>query len=73
MKCSCPATLESSKILGFWSTFHPLTSGSLMHTVPYLNYTPITSSSNRFTLSNLNDLNTYGDHVYLTSDDVIGV
>lgn len=40
-----------------------------MHTVPYLNYTPISSSANRFTLSNLNDLNGYGDHVYLTSDD----
>lgn len=41
----------------------------LMHTRPYLNYTPITSKRNRPHLSNLADLNKYGEHVYLTSDD----
>lgn len=40
-----------------------------MHTTPYLNYTPMTSASNRFSLDNLNDLNSFGDHVYLTSND----
>jgi hypothetical protein len=48
-----------------WVTRAP----SLIHTTPQLNYTPITSSSNHPLLSNLDDLNKFGDHVYLTSDD----
>ncbi|KAF8534509.1 hypothetical protein BDD12DRAFT_756105, partial [Trichophaea hybrida] len=42
----------------------------LMHTTPYLNYTPITShTAQHLRLSNLDDLNEFGKHVYLTSDD----
>jgi len=41
-----------------------------MHTTPYLNYTPITPrTAHHLRLSNLDDLNEFGKHVYLTSDD----
>ncbi|KAL8708390.1 MAG: hypothetical protein Q9220_006680, partial [cf. Caloplaca sp. 1 TL-2023] len=43
----------------------------LQHVTPYLNYTPIRSSSHELNLSNLDQLNEYtnGRFVYLTSDD----
>ena len=41
-----------------------------MHTTPHLNYTPITSPlAHNLQLSNLDALNAWGRHVYLTSND----
>lgn len=42
---------------------------SLRHTIPYLNYSPITSYNNHQSLKNLAELNQFGTNVYLTSDD----
>jgi len=41
----------------------------LEHTIPYLNYTPLTSLHTRQSLTSLSHLNRFGPHVYLTSDD----
>ncbi|KAH0613572.1 uncharacterized protein H6S33_005458 [Morchella sextelata] len=41
----------------------------LRHTIPYLNYSPITSYNNHQSLKNLAELNQFGTNVYLTSDD----
>jgi len=42
---------------------------SLLHTTPFLNYTPVASPAGHATLWNLDEYNKFGDHVYLTSDD----
>ncbi|KAH7392376.1 vacuolar sorting-associated protein-like protein [Phaeosphaeria sp. MPI-PUGE-AT-0046c] len=41
----------------------------LIHTTPHLDYTPIQATSDHPDLKNLNDLNKWGPHVYLQSDD----
>ena len=41
----------------------------LLHTTPYLNYTPAQAESDHEELSNLDHLNKWGRYVYLTSDD----
>ncbi|PWW75885.1 hypothetical protein C7212DRAFT_280421 [Tuber magnatum] len=41
----------------------------LEHTIPYLNYTPLTPLNTRQSLTSLSHLNRFGPHVYLTSDD----
>lgn len=41
----------------------------LLHTSPYLNYTPLEDVRSRRNLSNLDDLNKYKRDMYLTSDD----
>lgn len=45
----------------------------LLHTTPYLNYTPARAQYDHEKLSTLDDLNKWGHHVYLTSNDnVVG-
>lgn len=70
-KSSCRVILENSRSLDNFRLQHLLTHShpSLRHTIPYLNYSPITSFNNHQTLTNLNSLNQFGLHVYLTSDD----
>jgi hypothetical protein len=41
----------------------------LIHTTPHLNYTPLQASSDHPNLTNLNELNRWGFHVFLQSDD----
>lgn len=41
----------------------------LVHTSPYQNYTLIRNMENDRTLQNLDELNTYGQHTYLQSED----
>ena len=41
----------------------------LLHTTPYLNYTPARAQSDHETLSTLDDLNKWGHYAYLTSND----
>ncbi|KAF2640396.1 hypothetical protein P280DRAFT_401741 [Massarina eburnea CBS 473.64] len=41
----------------------------LWHTTPHLNYTPLQAVDDHPTLNNLGKLNSWGRHVYLTSDD----
>ena len=41
----------------------------LLHTTPYLNYTPAQAESDHAKLRNLDDLNEWGQYVYLTSND----
>jgi hypothetical protein len=41
----------------------------LIHTTPHLNYTPLQAESDHPNLTNLNELNQWGRHVFLHSDD----
>jgi len=43
--------------------------GHLLHTTPYLNYTPLQAESDHPNLTNLRDLNEWGRFVYLQSND----